>query len=69
MAADHAKNGSLPTYKIILLGEVDAGKTTLFYYVRDGRFIPSDRYGPGADYCTKEVALHKDTVKVGNPFS
>ncbi len=59
-----ATDSNTPTNKVILLGEVDAGKTTLFYYVREGRYISSERYGPGADYCTKEIQLDEETVKV-----
>ena len=54
----------VPTYKVVLLGEVNAGKTTLFYNLKKGRYVSSERRGPGHDYCIKEFVIDKETVKV-----
>ncbi|XP_072051266.1 ras-related protein Rab-2A-like [Amphiura filiformis] len=62
--ANEPSTENIPTYKVILLGEVDAGKTTLFYHIRDRRYVPSESYGPGVDYITKAITVDNDAIQL-----
>ena len=53
-------------YKIVLLGEVDVGKTTFFLRIRDGVFVNITGFTTSGE-CTSSVQIADGQVKVGLP--
>lgn len=55
-----------PTYKVVLLGELGVGKTSLFRRVKDNTFDEYQTATTGIDSCTKVVKISDDqSVMVG----
>lgn len=55
-----------PTYKVVLLGELGVGKTSLFRRLKDNTFDEYQTATTGIDSCTKVVKVDGETVMVGN---
>ena len=53
-----------PTYKVVLLGELGVGKTSLFRRLKDNTFDEYQTATTGIDSCTKVVKVHGETVMV-----
>lgn len=53
-----------PTYKVVLLGELGVGKTSLFRRLKDNTFDEYQTATTGIDSCTKVVKAHGETVMV-----
>jgi len=54
-----------PTYKVVLLGELGVGKTSLFRRLKDNTFDEYQTATTGIDSCTKVIKLDGETVMVG----
>lgn len=55
-----------PTYKVVLLGELGVGKTSLFRRLKDNTFDEYQTATTGIDSCTKIVKVDGETVMVSN---
>ena len=53
-----------PTYKVVLLGELSVGKTSLFRRLKDNTFDEYQTATTGIDSCTKVVKVDGETVMV-----
>lgn len=53
-----------PTYKVVLLGELGVGKTSLFRRVKDNTFDEYQTATTGIDSCTKVVKIDGQNVMV-----
>ena len=53
-----------PTYKVVLLGELGVGKTSLFRRLKDNTFDEYQTATTGIDSCTKVVKVDGETVMV-----
>lgn len=53
-----------PTYKVVLLGELGVGKTSLFRRLKDNTFDEYQTATTGIDSCTKVVKVNGETVMV-----
>ena len=53
-----------PTYKVVLLGELGVGKTSLFRRLKDNTFDEYQTATTGIDSCTKIVKVDGETVMV-----
>lgn len=53
-----------PTYKVVLLGELGVGKTSLFRRLKDNTFDEYQTATTGIDSCTKVIKLDGETVMV-----
>lgn len=53
-----------PTYKVVLLGELGVGKTSLFRRLKDNTFDEYQTSTTGIDSCTKLVKVDGQTVMV-----
>ena len=53
-----------PTYKVVLLGELGVGKTSLFRRLKDDTFDEYQTATTGIDSCTKVIKVHGETVMV-----
>ena len=62
-AANSAR--SAKTYKVVLLGEVNVGKTSVFQRLRTGRFAEWSATTIGLDQFEKEYEVDGKKVKVG----
>lgn len=51
-----------PTYKVVLLGELGVGKTSLFRRLKDNTFDEYQTATTGIDSCTKVVKVDGETV-------
>ena len=56
--------GRGPTYKIVLLGELSVGKSSLFRRLKDNTFDEMSTATAGIDSCTKETKVDGDNVTV-----
>ena len=56
------RRGSAPTYKVVLLGELGVGKTSLLRRLKDNTFDEYDDKCRGIDSCTKVVKVDGETV-------
>lgn len=56
-----------PTYKVVLLGELGVGKTSLFRRLKDNTFDEYQTATTGIDSCTKVVKVDGETVMVSVP--
>lgn len=56
--------GRGPTYKVVLLGELGVGKTSLFRRVKDNTFDEYQTATTGIDSCTKVVKIDGQNVMV-----
>lgn len=55
----------IPTYKIILLGEVGVGKTSLFTRITTGKFCDDhSSFTRSLDYYQYDTRVGKDRIKV-----
>lgn len=59
-----AAGGRGPTYKIVLLGELSVGKSSLFRRLKDNTFDEMITATTGIDSCTKETKVDGDNVTV-----
>ena len=55
-----------PTYKVVLLGELAVGKTSLFRRLKDNIFDEYQTATTGIDSCTKVIQLDGETVLVSS---
>ena len=53
-----------PTYKVVLLGELGVGKTSLFRRLKDNTFDEYQTATTGIDSCTKVTKVDGETVMV-----
>ena len=53
-----------PTYKVVLLGELGVGKTSLFRRLKDNTFDEYQTATTGIDSCTRVVKVDGETVMV-----
>ena len=53
-----------PTYKVVLLGELGVGKTSLFRRLKDNTFDEYQTATTGIDSCTKVIKVQGETVMV-----
>ena len=53
-----------PTYKVVLLGELGVGKTSLFRRLKENTFDEYQTATTGIDSCTKVVKVDGETVMV-----
>ena len=53
-----------PTYKVVLLGELGVGKTSLFRRIKDNTFDEFSTATPGIDSCTKTMKMDGSTITV-----
>lgn len=58
-----------PTYKVVLLGELGVGKTSLFRRVKDNTFDEYQTATTGIDSCTKVIKVQGETVMVSRHVS
>ena len=62
--SDMAAPSRGPTYKVVLLGELGVGKTSLFRRLKDNTFDEYQTATTGIDSCTKVVKVDGETVMV-----
>lgn len=62
--ATNASRG--PTYKVVLLGELGVGKTSLFRRIKDNTFDEFSTATPGIDSCTKSMKVDGDSITVSH---
>ena len=55
-----------PTYKVVLLGELGVGKTSLFRRLKDNTFDEYQTATTGIDSCTKVIKIDGDNVMVSD---
>lgn len=55
-----------PTYKVVLLGELGVGKTSLFRRLKDNTFDEYQTATTGIDSCTKVIKIGGDNVMVSD---
>ena len=57
-------------YKIVLLGDVGVGKTSLFNRIKTGRFVqvPATTVGQGADQYTYSTTIGDDSLNVSYTY-
>ena len=67
MAAAPPSRG--PTYKVVLLGELGVGKTSLFRRLKDNSFDEYQTATTGIDSCSKIVKVDGNTVMVNRLLS
>ncbi len=60
--ASNAARG--PTYKVVLLGELGVGKTSLFRRIKDNSYDEFSTATPGIDSCTKTMKVDGSTITV-----
>ncbi len=53
-----------PTYKVVLLGELGVGKTSLFRRIKDNSFDEFSTATAGIDSCTKTMKIDGCTITV-----
>lgn len=53
-----------PTYKVVLLGELGVGKTSLFRRLKDNTFDEYQTATTGIDSCTKVIKINDENVMV-----
>lgn len=53
-----------PTYKVVLLGELGVGKTSLFRRLKDNTFDEYQTATTGIDSCTKVIKMQGENVMV-----
>ena len=53
-----------PTYKVVLLGELGVGKTSLFRRLKDNTFDEYQTATTGIDSCTKVIKIDGENVMV-----
>ena len=53
-----------PTYKVVLLGELGVGKTSLFRRVKDNSFDEYQTATTGIDSCSKTIKCGGQTIMV-----
>lgn len=53
-----------PTYKVVLLGELGVGKTSLFRRLKDNTFDEYQTATTGIDSCTKVIKIGGENVMV-----
>jgi len=61
-----AYSGRGPTYKVVLLGELGVGKTSLFKRLKDNTFDEYQTATTGIDSCTKVMKVDNEQVMVSN---
>jgi len=54
------------SYKVVLLGELGVGKTSLFRRLKDNTFDKSQPATSGIDSCTKVMEVDGETIMVGD---
>ena len=59
-----AYSGRGPTYKVVLLGELGVGKTSLFKRLKDNSFDEYQTATTGIDSCTKVMKVDGEQVMV-----
>lgn len=55
-----------PTYKVVLLGELGVGKTSLFRRIKDNTYDEFSTATPGIDSCTKSMKVDGDSITVSS---
>lgn len=55
-----------PTYKVVLLGELGVGKTSMFRRLKDNSFDEYQTATTGIDSCSKVVKVDGQTVMVSS---
>ena len=58
-----------PTYKVVLLGELGVGKTSMFRRLKDNSFDEYQTATTGIDSCSKIVKVDGNTVMVNSLLS
>ena len=58
-----------PTYKVVLLGELGVGKTSLFRRLKDNTFDEYQTATTGIDSCTRVVKVDGETVMVRTTYT
>ncbi|XP_019636851.1 PREDICTED: ras-related protein Rab-18-like, partial [Branchiostoma belcheri] len=53
-----------PTFKLVLLGEVGVGKTSLFLRLKDGTFLEDSHASIGVDCCETAVSVEGEEVRL-----
>ncbi|XP_078689159.1 uncharacterized protein LOC144920702 [Branchiostoma floridae x Branchiostoma belcheri] len=53
-----------PTFKLVLLGEVGVGKTSLFLRLKDGTFLEDAHASIGVDCCETAVSVEGEEVRI-----
>ena len=53
-----------PTYKVVLLGELGVGKTSMFRRLKDNSFDECQTATIGIDSCSKTVKVDEQNVMV-----
>ena len=66
MAYNNRSEGRGPTYKVVLLGELGVGKTSLFKRLKDNTFDEYQTATTGIDSCTKVMKVDGEPVMVSN---
>jgi len=61
-----AYSGRGPTYKVVLLGELGVGKTSLFKRLKDNTFDEYQTATTGIDSCTKVMKVENEQVMVSD---
>ncbi|KAI8501927.1 hypothetical protein Bbelb_203390 [Branchiostoma belcheri] len=56
-----------PTFKLVLLGEVGVGKTSLFLRLKDGIFLEDSHASIGVDCCETAVSVEGEEVRIRSP--
>ena len=59
-----AYNGRGPTYKVVLLGELGVGKTSLFKRLKDNTFDEYQTATTGIDSCTKVMKVDGEQIMI-----
>ena len=59
-----AYSGRGPTYKVVLLGELGVGKTSLFKRLKDNTFDEYQTATTGIDSCTKVMKVDGEQIMV-----
>ena len=61
-----AYSGRGPTYKVVLLGELGVGKTSLFKRLKDNSFDEYQTATTGIDSCTKVMKVDGEQIMVSD---
>lgn len=58
-----------PTYKVVLLGELAVGKTSLFRRLKENIFDEFSTSTAGIDSCTKVFKINGESITVSQDYN
>lgn len=57
------------TFKVIVIGDTNVGKTTLTYRFCDGKFLEKSEATIGVDFRSKTVNIDDEDITVRQPYN